>query len=456
MTTSAAGMLAMLDSSDARVRGAALERLYPVVDVHWVEIQESLLSIEEMSEDDSFSHRALASAVASKCFYHMEDYNDALRHALSSDKYFDTSMKSQYVDTMLSCCIDRYISSRQEKNRAEDPGGDTKDAKGDAAKGDDDDDDFGEEFASQLETIVEAMFKRCFDDGSYEQALGIALEARRVDMVRASIQQSGSGKSGMLVHAFDLCQSVVSSRTWRREVLTVLVDIYKENDTNDDYVSLCNCLQALDDAAAVSVLLDGLLRSAEESKYLLAYQVAFDLCENENQKFAMDISAGLPKDPFAKTATVAATASAPATAAPDTEGALSEEQMMANIEASRAALATETDGAVETAATDTQQAEDAPFPEGDAYWSKLRTLRSILVGGLSVRLYLQFLYKNNRADLILLGTIKDKLPERNSVCHGACVTAHSYMHCGTTVDTFLRKNLEWLSKASNWVSIYFF
>ena len=24
------------------------------------------------------------------------------------------------------------------------------------------------------------------------------------------------------------------------------------------------------------------------------------------------------------------------------------------------------------------------------------------------------------------------------------------MHCGTTVDKFLRTNLEWLSKASNW------
>ncbi len=24
------------------------------------------------------------------------------------------------------------------------------------------------------------------------------------------------------------------------------------------------------------------------------------------------------------------------------------------------------------------------------------------------------------------------------------------MHCGTTVDTFLRDNLEWLKKATNW------
>jgi len=52
---------------------------------------------------------------------------------------------------------------------------------------------------------------------------GIALEAKRVDMERESIQQSGRGKHDMLIHAFDLCQSVVPSRRWRREVLQVLV-----------------------------------------------------------------------------------------------------------------------------------------------------------------------------------------------------------------------------------------
>jgi 26S proteasome regulatory subunit N2 len=244
MTTSAAGMLAMLDSPNDRVRGAALERIYPVVDQFWSEIQDSLLSIEELSEDDSFSHRALASAVASKCFYHMEEYNDALRHALSSGKYFDTSVKSQYVDKMLSCCIDRYIKKRSDEeksNKASDPGGDstaTSTSASSSAGGDDDDEEFGEEFEAQLAAIVDSMFKRCFEDGSFEQALGIALEAKRVDMVRESIEQSGSGKNNMLIHAFDLCQSVVSSRAWRREVLQVLVDIYMQDTTKNDFVSL--------------------------------------------------------------------------------------------------------------------------------------------------------------------------------------------------------------------------
>ncbi|CAH1436185.1 unnamed protein product [Lactuca virosa] len=39
---------------------------------------------------------------------------------------------------------------------------------------------------------------------------------------------------------------------------------------------------------------------------------------------------------------------------------------------------------------------------------------------------------------------------RNSVCHSATIYANALMHAGTTVDTFLKENLDWLSKATNW------
>ena len=37
-----------------------------------------------------------------------------------------------------------------------------------------------------------------------------------------------------------------------------------------------------------------------------------------------------------------------------------------------------------------------------------------------------------------------------SVCHSALIFANAVMHTGTTVDTFLRNNLDWLSRATNW------
>ena len=39
---------------------------------------------------------------------------------------------------------------------------------------------------------------------------------------------------------------------------------------------------------------------------------------------------------------------------------------------------------------------------------------------------------------------------RNSVSHSAIIFANALMHCGTTVDSFLRDNLDWLSRATNW------
>ncbi|KAL5572848.1 hypothetical protein UlMin_022445, partial [Ulmus minor] len=54
------------------------------------------------------------------------------------------------------------------------------------------------------------------------------------------------------------------------------------------------------------------------------------------------------------------------------------------------------------------------------------------------------------SDLLILKTIKQSVEMRNSVCHSATIYANAIMHAGTTVDTFLRENLDWLSRATNW------
>ncbi len=39
---------------------------------------------------------------------------------------------------------------------------------------------------------------------------------------------------------------------------------------------------------------------------------------------------------------------------------------------------------------------------------------------------------------------------KNSVCNNATVVANALMHAGTSVDIFLRENLQWLATATNW------
>ena len=50
----------------------------------------------------------------------------------------------------------------------------------------------------------------------------------------------------------------------------------------------------------------------------------------------------------------------------------------------------------------------------------------------------------------ILKSVKAATEVRNSVSHSAIIFANALMHCGTTVDNFLRDNLDWLSRATNW------
>lgn len=42
----------------------------------------------------------------------------------------------------------------------------------------------------RLEIIVDRMFQRCLDDGQYKQAIGIAIETRRMDIFKKAILES--------------------------------------------------------------------------------------------------------------------------------------------------------------------------------------------------------------------------------------------------------------------------
>ncbi|OBA23346.1 hypothetical protein METBIDRAFT_76377 [Metschnikowia bicuspidata var. bicuspidata NRRL YB-4993] len=74
----------------------------------------------------------------------------------------------------------------------------------------------------------------------------------------------------------------------------------------------------------------------------------------------------------------------------------------------------------------------------------------ILSGVPTCDLDITFLYKNKNIDISILNTTKHSLEGRNSIFHSAVTFANAFMHMGTTDDSFFRKNLDWLGKASNW------
>lgn len=91
-----------------------------------------------------------------------------------------------------------------------------------------------------------------------------------------------------------------------------------------------------------------------------------------------------------------------------------------------------------------------PTVSSSASPTVLSHVEGILLGEKTTSLYLEFLFRKKHIDLAILKGTKAAVDARSSVLHSAIVAANAIMHAGTTSDQFLRDNLEWLSKATNW------
>jgi len=390
-------------SSDAEIKlkvqltQFALKKLDMVVDEFWAEISDSIQTIEVVNEDKMFPEevRQLAALVASKVYYHLGSYEDSLTYALKAGKLFDVNTDNQYVETTIAKCIDCYTAKRVEGVK---------------------------DIDKSLEAIVDRMFDRCFKHGQYRQALGIAIETKRLDVFERAVTEGlpDDQVCDMLSYAFRVVMNLIQKRDYRCELLQTLVRLYRSL-TTPDYVQMVQCLIFLDEPLAVADVLEK-LSGGTEADALMAYQIAFDLYESATQQFLSRVLSAIRKTAPG----VQETAPKPAI----TEG--TEEKM-------------------ETGETEPVK-EEKKLSEPEAkLQSKVDKLASILSGEKPIYLNLQFLIRNDHTDPLILKQTKDAV--RVSICHTATVIANGLMHSGTTHDQFLRDNLDWLSRATNWAKL---
>ena len=62
-----------------------------------------------------------------------------------------------------------------------------------------------------------ACCHRCYQDGQFEQAVGLAMDVRRLDKLEQSITRS-SNQAATLSYALQACQQTVVNRAFRQEV----------------------------------------------------------------------------------------------------------------------------------------------------------------------------------------------------------------------------------------------
>lgn len=402
LLTSVKGILVALNwpgTNSAKLTHIALEKLMAqydchgnkVVDVFWHEIAgDHLLEIEALAEDTQSEYWRLASLVASKVHFHLGSYEDAKIYALGAEDLFDTKDNSAYATNIIAACIDSYKELRSS----------------------------GESDTSQLtqremqthrrqEEVVNSMFEKCLNEGQFKHCMGLAIETKRVDMFSRSIDEAQDRK-GMFSYAFQTVMKFIENRTYRHQLIRKLYDVckgdYSENDKNNktlsewevipEWVQMVQCLILLGDPTTVGDVLDHLItpNPGRPDNVPMAFQIAFDIYESATQQFVNRVIKLL------KTAESNVTS----------------------------------DGISET----------------DTKILNIQKLTAILSGSETILLHMQFLSKNDMADKVILKQTKDAI--RDTISHTTTITANGFMHCGTTHDYFLRDNIDWLARSTNW------
>lgn len=442
--STASGLLNMLKEKHPILKLHALNNLNVFMEKFWPEIAAEIAQIELVYENEHFEHRHLAALVASKVFYHLGDLTESLVYALGAASLFNVAERSEYVQTLVAKCVDEYISINARLEKGEgcfylDP---------------------------RLVEVVDRVLDQCLMDGKSEQALGIALECRRLDKLEEAIT-TGQHPETNLSYCLKLSQTFVNSRHFRQDVLRLLVENYQRLQ-EPDYLSLSQCLMLLDEPQEVAKMLQALIRG-DGRNASVAYQVAFDLFETENQRFLTRVDEFLqdfeasesPQNHDMELNSNFTRSSL------TTQPALNDKQRPVDSDSDHKAVDSsepEFDYNAGALASSSQnppameldrQCQDIGSPRKGmqrlSFHERLKKLKGILSGDIPINLHLRFLNSNNRSDLLLLKTIKQSLETRSSsICHTATIYTNALLHAGTKVDTFLRENLGWLRYSTNW------
>ncbi|CAO1636284.1 unnamed protein product [Parajaminaea phylloscopi] len=403
-SSSAAGLLSLLSEPEPEIQTYAIQELDRSVHDFWAEIADGISTIEILSEPSSPldpATRNLASLLASKVYFHLGEFDEALAFALGAGDAFDIDASSDFTDSVVSKAIDSYI--QQNSAAFADQASPAPDAR--------------------LVKIVDSMFTKCLNAGEYKPAIGIALETRRLDTIEAVFEHTGRKDQDLLSYTLQAVMGIGGVGVlFREQVLRLLIKLF-QSLPHPDYFSIAQCYVYLNVPAEASDLLFDLVKrgheaasastsaNSERDPLLIAYQCAFDLTESATQEFLENVRSEL---------NTKAGVGNGAVAAPGADGM-------------------QTDDDNEPTASNSSTLE-----------SSVSRIRSILLGEESIQLYLDFLTRANHADLTVLKAVKESIDARNSIYHSAMTFSNAFMNAGTTSDRFLRENLDWLAQASNW------
>jgi 26S proteasome regulatory subunit N2 len=169
---------------------------------------------------------------------------------------------------------------------------------------------------------------------------------------------------------------------YKSAILNVVHSLYVKHASNS-FVDITNCQFLLNNSEALASTLLNIISKKEEP--LIAYQIAFDLHDNQNSAYLKEIC-----------------------------------RLLKNQENDN---------------TDN---------------SRLQKLTVILEGVIQKRLRNYCLQKMNKTDTNIVKNMVKSVEKSGSVVHLAVIIANSLMNSHSANDQFLKENMEWLGKSTNW------
>jgi len=363
-------MIALLEGkSPTGLKQHAVDKLLEMVDWCWPQIAEAVPLVEQAAKElpePSRCHLLLA-----KTFFHLGDYERAVGEALMAGPAFDVSTSNAFTDAMLAKMVALYATSRQ--------------------KGDDE----VSMGLKRLEQMVEAMIRYCSRKGDLHSGIGLAIEARRLDLVQALVCQgmASSTSTTQTLAILGFARAAANGLGhFGKRVVEMLGDTLLSSTISvapELLLFAFECFIEQEDIVRCKKLLkakaDEALSSQSMHSWAVLLQVGLLIAADASPKF--------------RQATLAEIKSMLPEALPTLQRQL---------------------------------------------------LEKVYSGTFSRSLCLDMLSHENRADLQILEKTKGSLMAKNSMHQAAMSLAHGLFCAGTTNDDFLRRNLDWLAHASNW------
>jgi 26S proteasome regulatory subunit N2 len=387
---------------------------------------------EALYEDDAFPERRLAALVLAKVYYHLQEYNESMAFALGAGDLFQLDNGGEFEETIISKCVDQYIAvsashhlapsdkanGRSGPTLATSFSNGTNDLSASAvlaspttpfsqstlpsksllsrtstdtlleAPAANSANAAGSQISSvlsnretqiALQKVIERLFESCLLEKRYRQVVGIAIEARNLEVLRRVIKRASDDekKAGetpgspsvteeLMEYVLDICMGVVQERGFRSEILKLILDLLNDIPS-PDYFSIAKCVVYLNQDEEASTMLRTLVAKGDQTHIAIAYQIAFDLYDNGTQEFLGKVRKALPAEEK-----------------PEPPVATESEQLLSELNEHAGAPSPSSDEALS-------------IKEQEVY----KNIRSILDGSKTIKLNLEFLYRNNHTGMCM-------------------------------------------------------